>query len=92
LTGGAGADRLLGAAGADRFDFNAIAESVVGTGRDTVADFSGAQGDRIDLAGIDANANAGGDQAFAFIGGAFAGVAGQLRAVASGPTASCRET
>jgi hypothetical protein len=36
--------------------------------------------DKIDLTGLDANANLGGDQSFTFIGdNAFASVAGQLR-------------
>ena len=47
---------------------------------DTISDFSSAEGDRIDLAGIDANTTAGGNQAFDFIGTqGFHGVAGELR-------------
>ena len=50
---------------------------------DRIRDYSQAQGDRIQLDGIDAIAG-GADDAFSFIGsGAFTGVAGQLRAVVS---------
>ena len=52
---------------------------MVGANADTITDFSHAQGDRIDLAGIDARFTVAGDQAFTFIGtAAFTGVAGQL--------------
>ena len=45
-----------------------------------IGDFSQARGDTIRLDGVDANSGAGGDQAFAFIGGAaFSGTAGELR-------------
>lgn len=80
LVGGRGSDYMLGGVGADRFDFNAINESVVGANRDLIDDFSHAQGDRIDLATIDANTRTSGNQAFSFIGDAdFASRAGQLR-------------
>lgn len=84
LRGMAGADRLTGGAGADHFVFGATGESV-GAARDIIADFSHAQGDRINLALIDANTTVAGDQAFKFIGTqAFHGVAGELRAFVSG--------
>jgi len=52
---------------------------VVGANADVIADFSHAQGDRIDLAAIDARFTVAGNQAFSFIGtAAFTGVAGQL--------------
>jgi len=89
LVGGAGADTLIGGAGKDdmtgglnndRFDFNAISESVVGANRDVIRDFNRAQADRIDLITIDARSNVAGDQAFTFIAGsAFSGTSGQLR-------------
>ena len=85
LTGASGQDSLDGGVGNDRLDFNATSESGVGAAaRDIVVGFT--QGaDRIDLLTIDANTLAAGDQAFAFIGAsAFGGVAGQLRAAASG--------
>lgn len=80
LIGGLGRDTLVGGAGADRFDFNAVAESAVGANRDVINDFSAAQGDKIDLSGIDANTLVASDQAFSYIGAAaFTSVAGQLR-------------
>jgi serralysin len=52
--------------------------------RDRILDFLWDR-DRIDLSEIDANAVAGGNQAFSFIGtAAFTGVAGQLRYFAEG--------
>jgi Ca2+-binding RTX toxin-like protein len=79
LVGRAGKDTLTGGAGADRFQFTTIGDSVVGADADRITDFSHAQGDRIDLAGIDAKFTVAGDQAFSFIGtAAFSGVAGQL--------------
>jgi hypothetical protein len=57
-----------------------LADSVVGTNRDVISAFSQAEGDRIDLAAIDANSRLSGDQAFFFIGSAsFGRIAGQLR-------------
>ncbi|HEY9344285.1 MAG TPA: calcium-binding protein, partial [Inquilinus sp.] len=86
LVGRAGQDTLTGGAGADRFVYVATAESVVGANADRITDFSHAQGDRIELSGIDANTGVAGDQAFTFIGsGLSTGVAGQLRAVNSSP-------
>ncbi len=85
LTGAGGKDMLTGGAGADRFVYSSTAQSPVGAGADRIADFSHAQGDRIDLSGIDANTDAAGDQAFGFIGtAAYSGVAGQLRYAVSG--------
>lgn len=80
LTGGAGRDRLQGGTGADKFDFNKTSESVVGNNRDVILDFSRSQGDKVDLAGIDAKTTVSGDQAFSFIGSAaFGHHAGELR-------------
>jgi len=77
LVGGAGADRLEGGADADRFVFQETADSPAGVTRDTIADFSSEEGDKIDVSQIDANATAAGDQAFEFIGKkAFTGNAG----------------
>lgn len=77
LAGGSGADRLEGGGGADTFRFGA-AEST-DAARDSIVDFLGASGDRIDLSQIDAKTSAIGDQAFAFIGSAAFTGAGQLR-------------
>ncbi|MGF6226677.1 Ca2+-binding RTX toxin-like protein [Inquilinus ginsengisoli] len=80
LTGSGGKDTLIGGAGADRFAYGSAAESAVGANADRVADFSHAQGDKIDLSAIDADTGTAGDQAFSFIGtGLYTGVAGQLR-------------
>lgn len=87
LTGGGAADALKGGAGADRFIYAAISDSTVAAaGRDSVNDFSHAEGDRIDVAAIDADGNAGnGDTAFTFLGGgAFTGAGHEVRVVASG--------
>ena len=74
LVGGLGSDQLTGGAGNDVFKFNTLAEVSWG---DRITDFT--SGDKIDLAGIDANNTIEGDQAFSFIGSAaFTGVAGQL--------------
>jgi Ca2+-binding RTX toxin-like protein len=74
LSGGLGGDKLSGGVGNDTFTYSALAE----ISGDTIIDFS--FGDKIDLAGVDANANLAGDQAFTFVGtNAFTGVAGQLR-------------
>ncbi|WP_191970261.1 family 16 glycosylhydrolase [Methylobacterium planeticum] len=78
LVGGAGADRLQGDAGADTFVLLSTADSLV-SARDTIVGFSGAEGDRIDLAAIDANTRVAGDQAFTWIGAKPFTQAGQLR-------------
>lgn len=85
LAGGAGKDTLIGGAGADRFDFNVQADSGIGTLRDVISDFRRADGDKIDLSGIDANLSQAGDQAFKFIGaGAFTGNAAGLARFSGG--------
>jgi len=80
LIGGAGRDMMTGGAGADLFRFATLADSAVGTTRDLIAAFNRADGDRIDLAAIDASSRLAGDQAFSFIGSiTFTRIAGQLR-------------
>ncbi len=75
LFGGLGKDKLTGGPGNDLFDFNTPGESGLLTGnRDTITDFTRGQ-DQIDLAGIDANTAAAGNQAFGSVttGGPFSG-------------------
>lgn len=88
LTGGAGADTLNGAggsdtltggAGADNFVIATTADSPL-AGPDQITDFSTADGDKVDLSGIDANTATAADDAFTFVGNAaFTNVAGELR-------------
>jgi Ca2+-binding RTX toxin-like protein len=66
LVGGGGADILTGLSGADVFQFNAVSDSVVGTGHDTITDFHHLEGDRLDLSRMDANVATTGDQAFSW--------------------------
>ncbi|WP_395673846.1 hypothetical protein [Inquilinus sp.] len=85
LVGSAGTDIFIGGAGADRFQFNLASDSVVGPKADRIADFSRAQGDKIDLSAIDANTGAAGNQAFTFIGtSVFSHHAGELRFAVNG--------
>lgn len=72
LEGGAGSDRLIGGAGDDVFVFNLDALD----GSTDSLDWT--RGDKIDLRGIDANPNLGGDQAFTLSSGGLTGVAGQV--------------
>jgi len=75
LIGGLGVDSLTGGAGNDIFKFNSLAE--IGN-LETITDF--ATGDKIDLAGVDADSDLLGDQPFSFVGANdFSGVAGELR-------------
>ncbi len=83
LRGLGGADRLTGGLGADVFQYNTVAESTPGAARDTIADFSSAQGDRIVLNLIDANSAVAGNQAFT-VSALAAGQAGRLAIVADG--------
>jgi serralysin len=80
LTGGLGRDALQGGKDADRFDFNSAKDTAAGKSRDVILDFSHKEGDRIDLRGLDANADKKGDQDFDLIGTKkFTGDAGDLR-------------
>jgi Ca2+-binding RTX toxin-like protein len=80
LWGGMGGDSLTGGIGGDTFSWNDTAESGTASWtRDSVEDFNRAEGDRLDLANIDANVYTPGNQAFTFIGTAdFSGI-GQIR-------------
>jgi Ca2+-binding RTX toxin-like protein len=79
LIGGLGQDTLTGGAGNDIFKFNSLAEIGSDFPYEKITDF--ATGDKINLAGVDANSNLAGDQAFTFLGAlsTFTGVAGELR-------------
>ena len=81
LVSAIGADRLTGGAGGTNFVYSALADSTVSaSGRDTIANFSSAQGDKIDLHLINAVDGAATTQLFDFIGtSAFDGKAGELR-------------
>lgn len=84
IDGSAGADQLSGGLGADMFQFG----STDTANGDVVFDFNRAQGDKIGLSGIDANANATSNNSFTFVGAsAFSKVAGQLRYEVSGTDA-----
>lgn len=88
IQGRGGADALSGDAGSDMFRYTAITDSAVGSA-DVIADFSQADGDLIDLTGIDADLGAPGDQPFALVANGtdpFSGAAGQLRYQNSGGT------
>lgn len=89
LRGGEAADLLYGGAEADRFVFAAASESApTATTRDRIADFSRAQGDKVDLSLIDADLGASGNNAFTWRGTlGFSGDAGQLRWIVSGANA-----
>jgi serralysin len=73
-----------GGAGADRFVFEALTDSLV-SARDTIRNFSSADGDRLDFSAIDADVGLDGDQAFTLVT-AFTGHAGELRATFSAET------
>ncbi|OQP86748.1 hypothetical protein BTR14_09950 [Rhizobium rhizosphaerae] len=80
LLGGLGADNLYGGAGKDSFIYKSVGESNALNGIDTIHDFWGKAGDRINLSAIDANSLTSKNDAFSFIGAkAFSGKAGELR-------------
>lgn len=81
LVGGSGKDQLTGGMGADQFVFTNQLDSGAGAaGRDVITDFNRVQGDRINLAAIDANLPLAGNQAFEFVGtDGFSGSAGEVR-------------
>jgi Ca2+-binding RTX toxin-like protein len=86
LNGGPGIDLMYGGPGADTFVWT-IAEDtgVTRSSADIVYDFNFAEGDRVYLGAIDADAYTHGDQAFRFIGtAAFSGTPGELRYYHSG--------
>jgi hypothetical protein len=84
LTGAGGADFMLGGAGADTFVYTAAADSTP-FAQDLIFDFSGAEADKLDLTGIDANSGTGANDAFSVVT-SFSSVAGQL--IIAAPDAS----
>jgi serralysin len=78
LVGRVGTDRMAGGTGADDFVFGTTGQSRVGTARDVISDFQPGIDD-IDLASIDANTGASGNQAFRYIGAQAFARAGDLR-------------
>jgi Ca2+-binding RTX toxin-like protein len=88
IEGGMGSDTLYGGTGADQFSYRPEHLLGAGTGKDSIADFSSAQGDRILLAMLDANSQTVVNDKFSFIGtNSFSGEAGQLRYSISGGNA-----
>ena len=72
LVGGGGADTLTGGAGADVFRYVSLPEAAPPDARlrpEVITAFSRAEGDKIDLSAIDADATRFGDQAFLFADG-----------------------
>ena len=85
LIAGSGRDTLIGGAGADRFVFRVGTLNADPARTSTIADFSRADGDKIDLAGMDSLLSGKGNGAFTFTGAAaFGGRAGELRMDTSG--------
>ncbi|MBE9609136.1 calcium-binding protein [Chitinilyticum piscinae] len=82
LIGGLGRDLLIGGAGSDRFDFNSVQESGLGSVyRDVISDFKSSEGDKLDLSTIDANSATASNDAFSYIGSAGFSHAGQLKLI-----------
>jgi Ca2+-binding RTX toxin-like protein len=80
LDGGRNYDVMDGGPGGDTFVWSSIEDtSVVVPTSDLVGDFDFAEGDLLDLRGIDADVYAAGDQGFTFIGtAAFSGTPGEI--------------
>ncbi len=65
--GGLGKDTYTGGGGRDTYDFDKVQDSPAGAGRDVITDFVPGQ-DVIDLAGIDGDRTAPGNQGFRWVG------------------------
>ncbi|PRD70597.1 hypothetical protein C6P61_00490, partial [Malikia spinosa] len=84
LLGHGGADTLTGGAGSDKFVFTGLNDLGLGAGQhDVITDFKSAEGDKLDLSLIDANAALAADQAFSWVTG-FTTTTGQARFAADG--------
>ncbi len=68
LVGGLGRDIMKGDAGRDTFAFDDRETAATRKSADYIVDFAGKLGDKLDLALIDANVKARGDQSFSFLG------------------------
>ena len=79
LIGGLGQDTLTGGRGRDVFVFDDKETGSSKSKADTITDFKGKEGDRIDLKLIDADTKKKGDQKFSFIGKEAFTKAGQVR-------------
>ena len=79
LTGGLGKDTFTGGKGKDVFVFDDKETGSSKSKADTILDFKGKEGDRIDLKLVDADSKKKGDQKFAFIGDKAFTKAGQVR-------------
>ncbi|MBD2749435.1 hypothetical protein IC232_22400 [Microvirga sp. BT688] len=79
ILGGAGKDLLSGGSGKDVFAFANKDTGASKATADTITDFSGRGGDKIDLKLIDSDMKKKGDQAFSFIGKDAFTKAGQVR-------------
>jgi Ca2+-binding RTX toxin-like protein len=83
ITGGSGADFMTGAGGADTFIWTSIDDTGTTTATaDRLGDFVPAEGDRLDVSGVDADIYAADNQSFRFIGNAaFSGTPGEINYV-----------
>jgi Ca2+-binding RTX toxin-like protein len=85
LSGNGGSDTLTGGADNDHFLFHINDTGLKAATADVITDFNSAEGDVIDLAYIDADVYAGGNNVFTFIGAsAFSGAPGEIRYYQSG--------
>ena len=89
LRGGAGHDHVRCGTGAQRVDYNSTTDDDPSATEarfvnEIVFDFNRNQGDRFDVATIDANENIGGNQAFTFVGTAPVDQAGEIGILVSG--------
>jgi Ca2+-binding RTX toxin-like protein len=85
LMGGLGADHMTGGAGGDKFVLEALADTgVTSATMDVITDFNLADGDKIDVHSIDANATLPGNQAFDFIEDDAFSAPGQIRYSSNG--------